>query len=114
VYLQKLYHKYFNFNFVKQLLFISKSISFLLVRCIYKNYITNVSISTSLNSSCSSVKALVSYSSSAVSVLVSVRSAILRVLFTFIPFQTQISWATPSAPAALDPVSSSWGALVGL
>jgi len=29
LYLQKLQHKFFNFNFIKQLLFISKSIGFL-------------------------------------------------------------------------------------
>jgi len=33
LYLQKFQHKFFNFNFIKQLLFISESIGFLLVIC---------------------------------------------------------------------------------
>jgi len=33
LYLQKFQHKFFNFNFIKQLLFISESMGFLLVIC---------------------------------------------------------------------------------
>jgi len=33
LYLQKCQHKFFNFNFIKQLLLISESIGFLLVTC---------------------------------------------------------------------------------
>ena len=54
--------------------------------CIYKNYDTNVSISTLLNSYCPSVKASVSYSSYADSRVFSARCVTLRLLFASIHF----------------------------